>query len=783
MYLKILFAFIFILAAGFTNAVVINFNVFNSIPSQHYQNNSDQPDSVFIIGAMNCGENIDYTYIDSLYINVWHKYTNDRDSWIGIDEDKVWNNISDYSGKISERINENIKRGYLTFYDRPKIHHLAYGQRSKYQFEKLDSNDVYPWFYSYAVNETGGETVVDNGKSVIHCKPGALNNKAGWLAKGLFSNREQSYGFWANDSLYDWYIKPSFKILPFIAQKEPNKRVCRIDITRWDSTLVDSITIYAGNFRKDSSPDSYSGDYINEFLYRNGKTRTAIIIPAKTFKSPVHATTYSWGNSCGIDFRVWWYGETELWADEMTVDDKVAHDMFTPGDMHETFEKWIKEETELALINNISNFYIEEFELNTVPCIRYVNERINYYSNGKLSLCFNTNDAILRSNIPFGNHNRVVKPEFYYNFIYHNQNTKYLITTNYPLHGMNVIPWNPVTRIPNTMPSGKCTYLSLPGVLANSIDPILYDDSLQVYLDQNYDNIWNFVNLLKRDKDLSILLGIPFTPMLQTHLWHEKSSNGIYRLREPTNEELTLMGNLAIAYGAKGILWFWGGKSWGDYINQPEGDYAFGLFNNDLKPRHDNVYHQWTGNSGIYRSSKFNTIRDLNRLYRDSWGKYLTSFNTGLTNSYIYRIERDELIKNTYISDIYTLSKSKYSTDCKQDYPGIKITGDIVTECPEKRYIQASLFKKSANENDNYFFIVNRRCSPLQPDNNDGRRYIIVSIDKNKDNLPLYASWDVIEISTGKIVAKINKAGNKNLLDLGWFMPGEGKLYMIKPSE
>ncbi|HEY3250008.1 MAG TPA: hypothetical protein VGK25_02710, partial [Ignavibacteria bacterium] len=190
---------------------------------------------------------------------------------------------------------------------------------------------------------------------------------------------------------------------------------------------------------------------------------------------------------------------------------------------------------------------------------------------------------------------------------------------------------------------------------------------------------------------------------------------------------------------------------------------------------HDNVYHQWEGTSGSDKSSKFNTVAALNDLWKNKWGSLLMSFNDVNTHSYIYRdsTERVNLFIDSYFNEILTYS------------PQITDYWEEPTNQPDSnqyRYIQAATFKNTNESHTQYFMIVNRRCSPYRPEISEdgGRRFVKVKFDANSNAFSEFNNWRVINIENNSTVAVFDKRV-VSTLDLGWYLPGEGKLYKIIP--
>lgn len=255
--------------------------------------------------------------------------------------------------------------------------------------------------------------------------------------------------------------------------------------------------------------------------------------------------------------------------------------------------------------------------------------------------------------------------------------------------------------------------------------------------------------LMKNGHEVSKLTDKPFYAMLQAHQW----IGGGEIDREPTVEEQDLMTNLAVSYGARGII-YWGGASF--YNNDCKYNYAYWEAPNpNVTPRYNNVYGQPKWTSLIAATTKLKT-----------WGPYLMSFNNADRQSYIYRIERTAMTSNTYFSDINTYVPVDLHSEDTHDLP----------EADSMTYIQAAVFKNNSEPGYYYFMIVNRRCSPYTETSDGGRRFISVQFDPDNGR-----KWEITELISGKKITVKRGAGNYE--GLGWFMPGEGRLYKMIPAQ
>jgi BRCA1 C Terminus (BRCT) domain len=300
----------------------------------------------FMTGAMSIGDDQNYTNAIDLNLNLWHRYTNDGLGWEGITNDLLYEPVANYFNAVDERVRLNHENGLLTYFDRPKTHHLAYGQSSTYQVEENIQNPEL-WFYKYE-NHTPGisHDFQDGNDRVRHCTTGV---GTGWIAQTLIANREQCNGFWATGTHLDWYVKPRIRVLPSDVQNYPEKRICRIDIYDWDDGIdpIESRIIYAKNFKQHQNPVPYNGEYLQEYYWTQtpGETPSAIQLDGDAL-NPNRINAYDWNLTCNVDYRIWYYDEAEMWIDYVRVDNEIAHRLFKGNDNQ--FEGWIRDEVELA---------------------------------------------------------------------------------------------------------------------------------------------------------------------------------------------------------------------------------------------------------------------------------------------------------------------------------------------------------------------------------------------------------------------------------------------------
>ena len=277
-----------------------------------------------------------------------------------------------------------------------------------------------------------------------------------------------------------------------------------------------------------------------------------------------------------------------------------------------------------------------------------------------------------------------------------------------------------------------------------------------------------FNYIYKLSEEVSRLGNVPFIYMLQAHSWWYK----YHKLKEPTNEEISLQANLAISYGAKGIMYFaynshnniefTDSSQWGRGI----AEYSV---NAPYPPRYQNAYGQ----------EKWKYLGLLNEKIK-KMGPYLMSFENSNRKSYIYNLadERNDMSDNTFISKLKAFPAFEFAPDPIPD------VSNFIPETNTDAYLQAAFFQKEIQlDQSKYFMIVNRRCSPfinyLSANNIGGRRLVTMRI--NPDHLPGFTNWKIYNLENGDTSITFSKYDSTDNIFVGDFMPGEGKLFRLAP--
>jgi hypothetical protein len=770
---------------------VLSFRMLEHNSSQTTASQHPHPDSVFMIGVLESGAEERFDRLtDSLGTNLWHRYPG-PDGWITVHNG--WDNVYDslnaplsvYGDRIKHVIEVNRDSGMYTLMNRGKILKLCFGQRSDYQCEKQSMADPDYWYYTYAnrdsqtqdSNRTGRDTVDNsqfgNGAKVVQCRSGT--DQPGYVVKGLKANREQincieSWGGDANDTQYKWHIKPRIRIDTSQAHTYNRETpVCNVTAKDFNDQSVKTITLRIRHFL--DSQNEYVGKYIEEYLYENINDTQLVIDPTNNeLLNP--GCENLWDQNCRVDFRVYWYGLCDMWIDYVRVDNDVAHDLFRGVfDNPNSTTPWlIWEAKDIASYypEAVYRFYIEEFEFNQVPCMSYVSRKIDSLwkinnPSGDMSLMCDLNYSTFKIHIP-GFDTVRMSAERIKRTLVDSIGSREIFMGAFPFLSNGKEGGGLPSYIPNTLPNSA---YHEPDLTGHAVSVTQYEDWLQEHLDEDR-NEWFDVTLYnKTANEVSKLADIPFINLIQTHSWFAQG----HHLREPLNEEISLLSYLGISYGAKGQLFF-------EMTSTDSGQY-FDHFSRGLGeanpvagtysgPRYLNAYGQ----------EKWTYVCNLNKNIA-AISKFLLTFDSDSTNSYVHRTERNELLSNTYFNDLITYKPGTGSSPCDNS----NNPSGTLAECIDDRYLQVAKFNNSG-PNTQYFMIINRRCAPFfdtSTDNsNGGRRFVQIKLDSNSSSFAGFNNWNIYDLSNDSIISTFNKR-IISLVNLGWFLPGEGKLYKLAP--
>lgn len=761
------------------SSMFFSFHIIEKSESNAFKSDLPHYDSTFIIGVLESGAEWRFDrLVDSLGTNLWHRYPDSNDGWITAHNnwehfDSLNAPFSVYGERIKNVISENQDSGMYTLMNRGNIQSLCFGQRSDYECEKQSMVNQDYWFYTFGnrdnsvsdSNKTGIDTTDNsqfgNGAKVVQCRYGI--DQPGYVVKKLKANREQincieSWGVKASDKNYKWFVKPRIRIDTSIVQQSDTTRVCRINILNFNGETIKTIIIRARNFQNINNP--YHGNYNEEFFYQQGDNELIIDPSLNEFFNPDCRNL--WDQSCQVDFKIYWYGLCNMWIDYVRVDNEVANDLFkgvyNDANFSKPWLKWEVQDIANQYPEGVYKFYIEEFEANQIPCMTYVNRVIDSLSNHKFSLMCDLNYSTFKIHIP-GFDTVKMSAERIKRTLVDKVGSKEIFMGAYAFLSHGLEGGNLNSYIPNTLPVSSYHEPELTG---SAVSVTQYENWLQQHIDTNRNEWFDATLYFKYANKIAALADIPFINLIQAHSWFSYS----HHLREPLNEEISLLAYLGISYGAKGMLYY-EMKGSDSVDNNPCVLFYRGLGEpNSLcnydHPRYINAYGQ----------KKWKFVSQLNHKIKKI-GHHLMNFDNTNSKSFILRLERDNLINETFFSDILSYKQEE------SDYTEPQTSPESVSQ----RYLQAAVFNNPNAANSKYFMIVNRRCSPFEPGKPDvesGRRAIQIMLDSNSNSFSGFNIWSIYNLENDSLIITFDKK-IISTINLGWYLPGEGKLYKIAP--
>ncbi|MDD5363682.1 MAG: hypothetical protein PHN88_16280, partial [Ignavibacteria bacterium] len=650
------------------------------------------------------------------------------------------NQIGNYIGFLDSVKN---KGGLYGFFERSFISKYCYGQRLRYEVQQYPGNTSENFGFVYQ-NCMPGVYGTDEGRTVLHANPKA--NSAGYLCRDIYENIQHSdlFDFRQND-IGTWHIKPVMKI----PQNTPgSKLVVRIEIVPFGQpTPVRSIDIKAENFSGPGYNENYV--YLTTPLTISGGTNSADL------NYGWDDDWENWNANCHVDFRVYWYGECEVWFDKMIVDDEVANYMFDPIHKPEIDFRINQEVTSFTNQGGLYTFFTDEICMSQYPCIKYVVDKMREYKpESRISLAVTNylhihglrNDAL-----PYKIYLDSLKPDFL-------QDDHHGFMTSTP--------------IPNTFSSN------------DPLIPETWKASSNYVYNQELQNVIGGKNDAAGDNQTGSLIyeirkirncitqNLPTTKFIMQPQIHgfmrPNSLTGLYDVgvREPTNEEIQVEAMVSIAHGAQGLCWFiYNSHIWKNTNNIPT-QYMLGL----LDPKDDTTRRT----SNCYGENKWQYVSQMNGKIKN-WAPTLEN----ITWQEGYSVHQSGA-GNGFIEDIKSIHRN---------YSGEFEDGPSCPECDDVKYWEEGFYlpKDQSSDRSRYVLMVNRRCVPDTPQGTGDVRMLKIKFKLSE--LSGFNNWKLIDVNTNQsLTFDKNNQGADGFLNLGSaegsmgrFKPGEGKLFKLAP--
>jgi hypothetical protein len=552
-------------------------------------------------------------WYDSLSYNMMQSYCAHLDTidpWyqqIGQKDGGFFEDLSNYGSYIAGVMQQwrNLSSQNSLIFEREKILRPAYGQRNTYEADSAGNanhwSSVFPG-HGFDSSQTGqdySESWMNENVSGRSCLVGRDN--PGLMVYGLHENCEQvnitdTVPDDANSSGWGrlfsdikelkyqnrWYIKPRMRINPDSALLHLQDVIVKIYVKRFDGNLLDSFAIKCINFF--DSNFTYDGRYLERF-YRmednNHDTSFSVLATAlaggKNGQPDINSK---------VDYQIYWTGKVDVRLDYVRVDDSWAHylfkDTWTNGQPYPDYNQWrfrkrIFEEVNAFNITNngLGYFWVDEVQYSNIPCIGEVNRLVKEYSGNKLSVIFITdpNAFLGRSGMRNMRDSAWSKKVFDASFAFMQKCgalTDIMVTQWFPAFywvkypgNLNITPVDTLEAIQFFTPS-------------ISADDYSRDDSWWGYQYSINKMLFQHKYYINKAKEL----GLNFATINQINSDESniQVGNPDWGLREPTNEEISMIMFTSLAYGSKELLEFSYTTSRQKYdTSNHHGRYNFGL--------------------------------------------------------------------------------------------------------------------------------------------------------------------------------------------------------------
>ena len=225
-----------------------------------------------------------------------------------------------------------------------------------------------------------GIAITDNsefgkGVGVIYCS--AVKDKPGYAVRGaLFPDGEKgsmSSGF--SDTAHNYYIKPRLRIkrdLIYPMSENYNEQnfftpICRIEIVNTSGKVIYEAEFTAQSFfemdPKDECKVFYSGNY-HEGTRGVFMEDSLIMVTGKQ----INKTGKKSSLNGKPDYRVYWYGYTDMWLDFIEVKNETAKELLSGR-----YDMW------LNVMDKEAVGELDRFRISPYPkvCFEYINGKLN----------------------------------------------------------------------------------------------------------------------------------------------------------------------------------------------------------------------------------------------------------------------------------------------------------------------------------------------------------------------------------------------------------------------
>jgi len=688
----------------------------------------------------------------------------------------------------------------------------AFGRITIHQAEIGISDRFHYNGYWCGTNYTDN-TQFGSGQLVRYFDKNALcneQNSSGLVLWNVNENGEQSFSGLGHDPKYDygyfdtlgtyyrnlntWYVKPRMRISVADAFSDPPKNVCKIIIKAYNGDPIGEFIITTNDFRHTNST-TYDGRYLEDYLINNAIVTADDLNEGR--EDDWHDFHKLLNGDCKVDYQIYWYGEVSFWIDYVKVMNRPAHDFFGHTTQSDRLRERIRAKVQTlydydAARNRMNGFYTEEIDYATLRCLGGVQDSLAvWFSNSpKVKIHCLINWWSYQLNLKTKN-NRDAEYQDFIDMVH----PPVFMAVGYPFTGIDAKPDYYKTKLPDNVSfydrphynTAIRTFIQGPnGIPAMITTKSNYTIYSQRVLDDYADSMNYYYNLSKQN-------GIKLYAVPQVHNW----KTGIYEAhREPLNGEIGAEFGIAICRGATGIMPFQYQSGYAPpslYIpgkgtgimgetedHSPAQDVVFYFGMTDIDPSGP-LWGNMKREKNFYGEDKWNYVKDLYAKVK-TWGPVLANSTT--TEG--FSVHSDGATHN-YIYDVLSIDPNQtpgVQNPCTNDYQSNSLPSGPYLDCPDERYWEMGFFSTS-EPNTKYFMMVNRRCIPAGGGYAGDDR--VLRIKFNITSGPVNLQLSEVGGLTRPIVFSRNY---QNYLDLGvssnsglgWFKPGEGKLFKIEPA-
>ncbi|HRF66649.1 MAG TPA: T9SS type A sorting domain-containing protein [Ignavibacteria bacterium] len=737
-----------------------------------------------------------YNYTEFAKIN-WNYYNEFKmNTWSG------W-----WVGDTNTHLMDILKNRQIEGYFQPDtLRWAAYGRMQINEAEE-DQNIRFRYTGHRCGTNYKDETQFGYGQWVRYFNKNSLCNEeqspAGLVLWGVYENGFQSYSGLPLDPKYQvsfpgndgnggeinyvntYYIKPRMRIDSAEAFSDPPKNVCKVIVKAHNGDIINQTVITTNRFR-DASGSVYTGQYLEEFYLLPISVSGDSLNRGRGPNDPLGEL-----QTCQVDYQIYWYGTVSVYIDYVKVMDEAANRLFNNDPLYggllknRLSDKITRLKNYETAINDtiIEGFYMEEIDYSNLACLKYLNETLLPQWSGnepryKMIGLINPGSyqAHLHSNWhqpAYGEYIDSVKPPYL-------MTVRYSFTGSYNLNPdwRNVLP-NTISSItmPAHYPQGvKDDINELYGINGtNWVSTANYNNYLQNTTNSGTLDLYS--GDMKYFNDLCKQKIIEWISVPQIIFWHMKGST--FWMREPLNSELGATFGIALCNGAKGILpyayesGFWtstiimGGSSQFYIDNNQSFNYNISFGASDFSS--GITWGDSKRELNFYNENKWSYMKDLYEKM-DKWGPILTNsiYTAG------FSVSRDGA-NHRFINNILSIDPHRNDlNNCPNDGP----TGQYY-DCEDQRFWELGFFDDIGTTK--YFMAVNRRCVPAGGGYAGDDRVLRI-----KFNLTGPVNWQISEVGSSvrpKVFDRTKYASfGENPGEMGWFNPGEGKLFKIEPA-